>query len=122
MNISMHRLLNIVSILTVIQFSFSTHIISAEKLENVGNQGILISTSNAYIWIDSVYEHVTDWDNFSYKPVSQHHEELQKDSQLKQVFSKTDTNRQGELVHLVLAGVARIRESEVDLRRNGTAG
>ena len=30
-------------------------------------------------------------------------------SQLKQVFSKTDTNRQGELVHLVLAGVARIR-------------
>ncbi|MBW2267688.1 MAG: helix-turn-helix transcriptional regulator [Deltaproteobacteria bacterium] len=30
-------------------------------------------------------------------------------SQLKQVFSKTDTCRQGELVHLVLAGVARIR-------------
>ena len=30
-------------------------------------------------------------------------------SQLKQVFSKTDTSRQGELVHLVLAGVARIR-------------
>jgi DNA-binding CsgD family transcriptional regulator len=30
-------------------------------------------------------------------------------SQLKQVFAKTDTSRQGELVHLVLAGVARIR-------------
>lgn len=29
-------------------------------------------------------------------------------SQLKQVFSKTDTNRQSELVHLVLAGVARV--------------
>ena len=33
-------------------------------------------------------------------------------SQLKQVFSKTDTNRQGELVHLVLAGIASIRERE----------
>jgi DNA-binding CsgD family transcriptional regulator len=31
-------------------------------------------------------------------------------SQLKQVFSKTDTNRQGELVHLVLAGIASIRD------------
>ena len=30
-------------------------------------------------------------------------------SQLKQVFSKTDTSRQGELVHLVLTGVASIR-------------
>jgi DNA-binding CsgD family transcriptional regulator/PAS domain-containing protein len=35
-------------------------------------------------------------------------------SQLKQVFSKTDTSRQGELVHLVLSGVAAIRESEDD--------
>jgi len=33
-------------------------------------------------------------------------------SQLKQVFSKTDTNRQGELVHLVLSGVAAIRQDE----------
>ena len=33
-------------------------------------------------------------------------------SQLKQVFSKTDTNRQSELVHLVLAGVARIHHEE----------
>jgi DNA-binding CsgD family transcriptional regulator len=33
-------------------------------------------------------------------------------SQLKQVFSKTDTSRQGELVHLVLTGVAPIRTSE----------
>jgi DNA-binding CsgD family transcriptional regulator len=33
-------------------------------------------------------------------------------SQLKQVFSKTDTSRQGELVHLVLAGVAPIRGDE----------
>ena len=33
-------------------------------------------------------------------------------SQLKQVFSKTDTSRQGELVHLVLAGVARIRRNK----------
>ncbi len=33
-------------------------------------------------------------------------------SQLKQVFSKTDTNRQGELVHLVLSGVAAIRQVE----------
>jgi DNA-binding CsgD family transcriptional regulator/PAS domain-containing protein len=33
-------------------------------------------------------------------------------SQLKQVFSKTDTSRQGELVHLVLSGVAAIREGE----------
>jgi DNA-binding CsgD family transcriptional regulator len=30
-------------------------------------------------------------------------------SQLKQVFSKTETSRQGELVHLVLTGVASIR-------------
>ncbi len=30
-------------------------------------------------------------------------------SQLKQVFCKTDTSRQGELVHLVLTGVAAIR-------------
>ena len=30
-------------------------------------------------------------------------------SQLKQVFSKTETRRQGELVHLVLAGVASIQ-------------
>lgn len=35
-------------------------------------------------------------------------------SQLKQVFSKTDTSRQGELVHLVLAGVARIRANKQD--------
>jgi DNA-binding CsgD family transcriptional regulator len=33
-------------------------------------------------------------------------------SQLKQVFSKTDTSRQGELVHLVLSGVAGIRSGE----------
>jgi DNA-binding CsgD family transcriptional regulator len=33
-------------------------------------------------------------------------------SQLKQVFSKTDTRRQGELMRLVLTGVASIRESE----------
>jgi len=33
-------------------------------------------------------------------------------SQLKQVFSKTDTRRQGELVHLVLTGVASILDSE----------
>lgn len=32
-------------------------------------------------------------------------------SQLKQVFAKTDTNRQGELVHLVLSGVAALLES-----------
>ena len=31
-------------------------------------------------------------------------------SQLKQVFSKTDTNRQGELVHLVLTGIASLRD------------
>jgi len=31
-------------------------------------------------------------------------------SQLKQVFSKTDTSRQGELVHLVLTGIASIRD------------
>jgi hypothetical protein len=30
-------------------------------------------------------------------------------SQLKQVFCKTDTSRQGELVHLVLSGIAAIR-------------
>jgi DNA-binding CsgD family transcriptional regulator len=35
-------------------------------------------------------------------------------SQLKQVFSKTDTSRQGDLVHLVLSGVAAIREGEDD--------
>ena len=33
-------------------------------------------------------------------------------SQLKQVFSKTDTRRQGELMRLVLTGVASIRDSE----------
>jgi DNA-binding CsgD family transcriptional regulator/PAS domain-containing protein len=33
-------------------------------------------------------------------------------SQLKQVFSKTDTSRQGELVHLVLTGVASIRNGD----------
>jgi DNA-binding CsgD family transcriptional regulator len=33
-------------------------------------------------------------------------------SQLKQVFAKTDTNRQSELVHLVLTGVAAIREGK----------
>ncbi|MGI9590487.1 MAG: helix-turn-helix transcriptional regulator, partial [Myxococcota bacterium] len=32
-------------------------------------------------------------------------------SQLKQVFCKTDTNRQGELVHLVLSGVASLQKS-----------
>lgn len=32
-------------------------------------------------------------------------------SQLKQVFSKTETSRQGELVHLVLAGVASLQRS-----------
>jgi len=32
-------------------------------------------------------------------------------SQLKQVFSKTDTNRQGELVHLVLSGVASLLDA-----------
>ena len=35
-------------------------------------------------------------------------------SQLKQVFAKTETSRQGELVHLVLAGVA-------SLQRGGNA-
>jgi DNA-binding CsgD family transcriptional regulator len=35
-------------------------------------------------------------------------------SQLKQVFAKTDTNRQSELVHLVLTGVAAIREGKSD--------
>ena len=35
-------------------------------------------------------------------------------SQLKQVFSKTDTSRQGELVHLVLSGVASIRDRTSD--------
>jgi len=39
-------------------------------------------------------------------------------SQLKQVFSKTDTSRQGELVHLVLTGVASIREGDEPLRRS----
>jgi len=33
-------------------------------------------------------------------------------SQLKQVFCKTDTSRQGELVHLVLTGIAAIRTSD----------
>jgi DNA-binding CsgD family transcriptional regulator len=33
-------------------------------------------------------------------------------SQLKQVFSKTDTSRQGELVHLVLTGVASVRNGD----------
>lgn len=33
-------------------------------------------------------------------------------SQLKQVFCKTDTSRQGELVHLVLTGIAAIRSDE----------
>ncbi len=32
-------------------------------------------------------------------------------SQLKQVFAKTDTNRQGELVRLVMTGVASLSES-----------
>jgi DNA-binding CsgD family transcriptional regulator len=35
-------------------------------------------------------------------------------SQLKQVFSKTDTNRQGELVHLVLSGVASLLDVSND--------
>ena len=35
-------------------------------------------------------------------------------SQLKQVFSKTDTNRQGELVHLVLCSVASLRDVSED--------
>lgn len=35
-------------------------------------------------------------------------------SQLKQVFSKTDTNRQGELVHLVLSGVASLLDAPAD--------
>ena len=39
-------------------------------------------------------------------------------SQLKQVFSKTDTSRQGELVHLVLTGVASIRNGDAPLRRS----
>ena len=34
-------------------------------------------------------------------------------SQLKQVFAKTDTSRQGELVHLVLTGIASVREGEM---------
>ena len=33
-------------------------------------------------------------------------------SQLKQVFCKTDTSRQGELVHLVLTGIAAIRTDD----------
>jgi DNA-binding CsgD family transcriptional regulator len=33
-------------------------------------------------------------------------------SQLKQVFSKTETSRQGELVHLVLTGIASIRNGD----------
>ena len=33
-------------------------------------------------------------------------------SQLKQVFSKTETSRQGELVHLVLAGVASLQRDD----------
>jgi DNA-binding CsgD family transcriptional regulator len=37
-------------------------------------------------------------------------------SQLKQVFAKTDTSRQGELVHLVLTGIAAIRNGDEPLR------
>ncbi len=33
-------------------------------------------------------------------------------SQLKQVFAKTDTSRQGELVHLVLTGIASLRDGD----------
>jgi DNA-binding CsgD family transcriptional regulator len=33
-------------------------------------------------------------------------------SQLKQVFSKTDTRRQGELMRLVLTGVASMRDTD----------
>ncbi len=39
-------------------------------------------------------------------------------SQLKQVFSKTDTNRQGELVHLVLSGVASLLDATSDESAN----
>jgi DNA-binding CsgD family transcriptional regulator len=33
-------------------------------------------------------------------------------SQLKQVFAKTDTNRQGQLMRLVLTGVAGIQDEQ----------
>ena len=61
-------------------------------VESVGNQGVLIKTASINVWIDAVYQHTEDWDNFSYKAVAVKYLEQQRTNKA-QVFLTTHIHR-----------------------------
>ncbi len=66
---------------------------SKPLIETIGNQGVLINAGNANIWIDSVYNHVTDWDNFSYRSIESKYVEQLNDTSRPQLFLTTHIHR-----------------------------
>ncbi len=92
------------------------------RVEMVGNQGVLIAHPVYNIWIDSVYEEINDWDNFTFKPVAERHSKMQLESSKPQLFLTTHIHRDhfhpfklGSLLdknkHAIFIGNSQTRES-----------
>jgi len=66
---------------------------TTDSVIQVANQGILIKTTKTNIWIDAVYNHVDDWENFSYKPLSDQYEKLLADNNKSNLIFATHIHR-----------------------------
>jgi len=86
------RYLIVALILIAGNISLATEV-EQSQIETVGNQGILIKFTDANIWIDSVYEHVNDWNNFSYKAVESNYKEQLSSTSKAQLFLTTHVHR-----------------------------